>query len=211
MISLKLLNKKEREEINLLMHKLESKSIYPVLVIAKESDPYPGALLRVTVLLAIVMSLVFVYLFSIQFEFLNILLPLFFILLILPLVRIFNLKRLALSKGEVTREVSEKAYEEYFKFSLNGQEIERQIFIYLSLLENRFEIIFGSQLNKEIKDSTKEQIATKLIERFKEKNYSQAIIQSLETMLDNEIPDNFSDNPQPEIDKKSVKNRIFFS
>lgn len=185
MINFKLLNKKEREDLNQQMYEIiQQKQAYPLIVIAKESDPYPGAVIRATFLFSLIIGLTMIYLFEFNLSFINLLLPFLIAILILPLTRIFNLKKFALSKGEVIREVSEKAYESFFRYTTQEKELPNQILFYLSLSENRFEIIFGNQIHREMKDSIKEEIVQTFQKHYQQKNYKQAFSESLSLIQD---------------------------
>lgn len=213
MISLRPLNKKEREDLNQLMHELTLDNKFPLILITKESDPYPGAVLRITILIATIISLMLFYFFSFKFEFLFVLLPIIVSLVILPLIRVFNLKKYSLSSGETTREVIEKAYEDYFKHSLDQSEINRQVFIYISTLEKRFEIILGKDVHSEINDSTKEAMAQALIDGFKENEFFNAFNSCLSHLKSKKEAKEIVETDENKEDKKSeikIKNRIFF-
>ena len=203
MISLKLLNKKEREDIGTKIQELiQDKSIYPIIVITKESDPYPGAVLRATLLFALIISFIFLYFLSFQFDFLYLLLPFLVTLLILPLTRILNLKRFALSKGEVLREVSEKAYESFYRYTIDKNQLADQVMIFVSESEKRFEIMFGKNIHPEIKDSLKEEIAQNFQAHYQKKEYAEGFKKVLLLIHEKMIQ-------RPLEGEIEVKNRIF--
>jgi uncharacterized membrane protein len=180
MILSKILSRRELKELKEEIAKLNEKfGINGEIIIEKESDPYPGAVLRIAIFLSVILSLITLYVLEFEYSFFVLLLPLIFILITLPLVRIFNLKSYALSSGEMKREVSEKALETFYAHNMNHTEAKIYFLFYYSILEKRFEFIFNDSEDLSIKDSLKEKIVEGFLEHFKKNEYFLAFMSAI--------------------------------
>ena len=201
MIRSKILTRKEMKELKEEIQKLSEKyKIYGDIIIEKESDPYPGAVLRISIFLSVILSLISLYVFKFEYDFLVLLLPPIFILFTLPIVRTFNLKAFALSSGEMKREVSEKALETFYAHNIKHIDAKIYFLFYYSILEKRFELIFNDSEDLSIKDSQKERLVESFVKHFKRNEYQLAFMSALNLINEDFSPkqneQKISESPQ---------------
>lgn len=201
MIRSKILTRKEMKELKEEIQKLSEKyKIYGDIIIEKESDPYPGAVLRISIFLSVILSLISLYVFKFEYDFLVLLLPPIFILFTLPIVRTFNLKAFALSSGEMKREVSEKALETFYAHNIKHIDAKIYFLFYYSILEKRFELIFNDSEDLSIKDSQKERLVESFVKHFKRNEYQLSFMSALNLINEDFSPkqneQQISESPQ---------------
>jgi len=197
MILTKLLSKKERKVIDEKLEQIAQKyQIIGQIEVNKESDPYPGAVLRVAIYLSLVLSLVAIYLIELEFNFLSALIPFLFIFISLPFIRSFNLKSYALSEEEMKREVSEKAIESFYLHSLRHPDSQGTFLLYFSQLESRFEFIFSENITINIKDSHKEEMSLIFKTHFKKREYALGFLNVIDLIYQLENNQNALENKE---------------
>ncbi len=151
-----------------------------ILCIAKASDPYPGAVLRLAIF--IVLALSFLASIYLEFEHSYYLVISQFVLLfpLLYLCQIPFFKKVALTKSEVNRETHEKAVEMFFTFGNSQTSHQASAMIYLSLYERKIELLIGPKLSEKISQTELNELIASMRNSFKEKKFYEGILNAIE-------------------------------
>lgn len=171
----KILNKEEEAKLKERVVQFENNTgAELVLAVAKESDPYPGAVLRSSIFLAFFTTLLLSYFIEFGYSYLYILCQLILTFLFLPLSRLRLFKSWALVDSEVEREVQEKALEVFFTHCSEKASHSNETLIYTSLYEKRIEVLVGKNIKEKITQADLEEIVLKVKEGFTQKSYLKA-------------------------------------
>lgn len=183
MFSGKILSKKEEKEIQERVVEFENKTGAELVVaVAQESDPYPGAALRISVLIALFASLLLSYIVEFAYPYLYILAQFLFTFLFLPLGRIKAVKNLALVDSEIDREVNEKAVEVFFTHCTEKAGHSNEILFYTSLFERKVEVLVGQNLKEKLGQEVLEEVVEIFKKDFGQKKYFEAYRRSIEAL-----------------------------
>lgn len=162
-----------------------------LVVIAKQSDPYPAASLRFGFISSFLSNLILSYYFELAHQTLW---PILFLgsFLFFSWIGHFSwAKKMALSTIEIKRECKEKAIE-YFH-SLGTQKVNHQatVMLMISILEKRIELLVDEKVKEKISQNDLEELITLMTGYFKNQNFSAGILTSIQ-VLENRIIDKFS-------------------
>jgi uncharacterized membrane protein len=162
-----------------------------LLVVAKNSDPYPAASLRFGVVSSFLTTLIFSYYFEFHHQ-------ASWPISILILTVIFTwlggfswAKKLALSSWETKRECREKAIECFH--SLGTTQVDHKVtaMIMISLLEKRIEILVDQKIKQKVSENDLNDLIHLMLSDFKNNNFSSGLIKSIEC-LEKKILTSFS-------------------
>lgn len=205
----KILNKKEEQEIKESVVEFENNTGAELVVgITHESDPYPGAVVRISIFLALFTTLLLSYVVEFAYPYFYILVQFLLTFLFLPLGRIKAIKGLALVDSEVEREVGEKAVEVFFTHCSEKASHSNEVLIYTSLFEKKIEILVGKNLKEKLSQETLNSVLAIIQEDFKQKQYANAYkraIKELETKILEVFPDKVSS-----IEANELKNEVLW-
>ena len=160
-----------------------------LLVIAKESDPYPAAPLRFGVLSAFLISLGFSYYLDFHQNFLW---PIFFLLLTMVFTWLGNfpfLKRLALSSWETKRETLEKAIEQFHSLGTSKVSHAMTAMIMVSVLEKSIHVLVDEKIKEQISQSELDDLILIMQKHFKDGNMALGFIQSIQSLEEKILKD----------------------
>lgn len=187
------LTKKEEELVTTKIIDFENQTgAELVLAIAKSSDPYPAAGLRIAIFLSFVLSTLLAYFIDFSFSFLYILIQFVLVFLIAPFTQIPWVKRLGLIDFEVEREVGEKALEIFYTKCSELSEHSNEALIYISQFERRIEVLVGKRLREKISQEQLDEVIQKIQSGYEKKHYLEANIHGIE-MLQKYILEAFPD------------------
>lgn len=209
MFSGKILNKKEEQDIKERVESFENNTGAELVVaIAHESDPYPGAVMRISLLMALFASLLLSYVVEFAYAYLYILAQFFFTFLFLPLGRISSIKSLALVSSEIDREVSEKAIEVFFTHCSAKSSHSNEILLYTSLFEKKIEVLVGENLKDKLGQETLDSIVSIVQEDFGKKKYHDAYTRAI-TLLEEKVMTEFPEKVS-QVGADELKNEILW-
>jgi len=180
-----------------------------LLILAKNSDEYPGAAWRFGVL----SSFIITFIFSLFFEFHHAYFwPLSMLILIILMVWVGHFswtKRLALSDLEVQRECMEKAIE-YFH-SLGTSKVSHKVtaMIMVSVLERKIIVLVDEKLKSRISNIELDELVVIMQKNFREGNMGLGFIQSIES-LEQKILKDFGGKVS-DINPSELKDQIIFT
>lgn len=209
MFSKKMLGKKEEQIIKERVIEFENKTgAELVLAVARDSDPYPGAVLRISLFFSLFASLILAYIVEFAYSYMYILAQFLFVFLFLPLGRVKALKSMALVDSEVDREVSEKAVEVFFTHCSEKSSHSNEVLIYTSLFERKIEVLVGANLKEKLGQEILDTAVDIFKEEFSQKNYLTAYEKAI-TALEERILDAFPDKVS-QVGADELKNEILW-
>ncbi len=159
-------------------------------VVAKESDPYPGAALRFGILSGFIISLFFTHYFEFTHHTLYAVGFLFITIFMSWLGHFDCIKKFALSDKEVERETFEKALESFY--SLGSSKVNHKVtaMIMVSLLEHKIHVLIDEKLKEKISPEDLDHLISTMSLHFKDGNMTQGFLQSINE-LEVKILDSF--------------------
>ncbi|MCO4754196.1 MAG: TPM domain-containing protein [Bacteriovoracaceae bacterium] len=179
----KIFNKNEEEQLKQRVIQFENNTgAELVIAVAKESDPYPGAVLRSSIFMSFFTTLLISYFIEFAYSYLYVVSQLILTFLFLPLARINIFKSWALVDTEVEREVDEKALEVFFTHCSDKASHSNETMIYASLFEKRIEILVGKNIKEKIEQEELQDIVDTIKQGFIEKNYFTAYKNGLDLL-----------------------------
>ncbi len=153
-----------------------------LLILAKESDLYPGASMR----FGIIGGFILTFIFSLFFEFHHAYFwPLAMLLVTVVMIWIGHfrpMKKFALSDIEVDRECFEKAVE-YFH-TMGTSKVSHQVtaMIYVSVLERKIFVLVDEKIKSKISQTELDELVTIMKTHFKNGNMALGFTQSMESL-----------------------------
>lgn len=160
-----------------------------LLVVAKESDEYPGATWRFGVISAFVLS----FCFSLFYEFHHSTLwPVLFIVttgLMVFLGRFHWAKKFALSEREADRETFEKAVEIFHTRGTTKVGHKVTAMIMASILEKKITVLIDEKLKEEITQQELDQLVHIMKPHFKKGDMGAGFIQSIDALEEKILKD----------------------
>lgn len=199
----KILNKKQEQIIKSKVEEFENQTGAELVVaIANESDPYPGAVVRISIFLALFATLILSYIVEFAYPYLYVISQFVLTFLFLPVGRIKALKSMALVDSEVQREVGEKAVETFFVHCSEKSGHSNEALIYTSLFEKRIEVLVGKNLKEKLPQETLDSIVVLIKEDFSKKNYVEAYEKAIDLLREKVLeafPEKLSDNSADEL------------
>ena len=205
----KILNKHEEEEIKEKVVEFENNTGAELVVaIANESDPYPGAVMRLSLFFSLFATLLLAYIVEFAYAYIYVLAQFLFTFLFLPLGRINAIKHLALVDSEIDREVSEKALEIFFVHCSEKSTHSNEILLYTSMFEKKVEILVGKSLKEKLSQETLDSVVAIMKEDFAQKNHAQAFKRAI-SLLEEKVLEAFPEKVS-EIGANELKNDILW-
>lgn len=209
MLGFKILNKKEQEELKERVVQFENNTgAELVIAIAQESDPYPGAVVRMAIFISLLATLILAYTIEFAYPYMYILAQFILTFLILPVGRINKVKSLALVDAEVDRETTEKSIEVFFTHCSDKSSHSNECLIYTSLFEKRVNVLVGRNIKEHVDQETLNEVVEIIKNGFKQKNHFQAYkdaISKLEEKILIAFPERVSD-----VSANELKNDILW-
>lgn len=205
----KILNKHEEEEIKEKVVEFENNTGAELVVaIANESDPYPGAVMRLSLFFSLFATLLLAYIVEFAYAYIYVLAQFLFTFLFLPLGRINAIKHLALVDSEIDREVGEKALEVFFVHCSEKSSHSNEILLYTSMFEKKVEILVGKSLKEKLSQETLDSVVAIMKEDFAQKSYAQAYKRAI-SLLEEKVLEAFPEKVS-EIRANELKNDILW-
>ena len=172
-----------QDDVNLVENRLKqfetNTGCELLLVIANESDPYPGAFWR----FGFVASFVFMLIFSHYLDFHhNWLWPLSFFVVTALMVWVGHFpwaKRLALADWEVERECREKALELFHTLGTSKVTHKVTAMIMVSTLERNIQILIDEKLKTELTQHELDDLVTLMKSHFQQGNVGLGLVNSI--------------------------------
>lgn len=199
----KILNKKQEQSIKEKVRDFEDATGAELVVaVANESDPYPGAVVRISIFLALFATLILSYIVEFAYPYLYVISQFILTFLFLPLGRIKAFKSLALVGSEVDREVTEKAIEVFYTHCSEKSSHSNETLIYTSLFEKRIQVLVGANLKDKLPQEILDSIVHLIKEDFSKKNYAEAYEKAIALLQEKVLeafPDKVSDMTSGEL------------
>lgn len=179
----KILKKAEEKKIEKLIQDFEQKTgTELILVIAKSSDPYPGASLRFAIVFSTLLTMIATLVFDFRELFYIPLFQLISVLFFALLGNISFIKKLTLNKTEVQRETNEKAMEFFYTYGPSRAQHKVSILLYISLLEKQLRLLVDQVLSERLEQKDLDSIIQILQEEFKSPNFYDGLETAIETL-----------------------------
>lgn len=176
-----------------------------LLILAKESDLYPGASFR----FGLIGGFIVTFCFSLFFEFHHAYMwpiAMLFVSFVLVWVGHFRfMKKFALSDIEVDRECFEKAVEHFHTMGTSKVSHKVTAMIYVSVLERKIFVLVDEQLKSKISQPELDELVSIMKTHFKKGNMALGFTQSMESLEQKILKDfggKVSDVNPAELDNK---------
>jgi uncharacterized membrane protein len=160
-----------------------------LLIVAKESDPYPAAPLRFGLITTFFITLSFSYYLDFHHNFLW---PVFFLISTLIFTWLGSLpffKRMALSSWETKRETLEKAIEQFHTLGTSKSSHKLTAMIMVSILEKTIHVIVDEKLKTELTQEELDELVTIMQKHFKDGQMALGFINSIASLEEKILKD----------------------
>ncbi len=160
-----------------------------LLVVARASDPYPGAAYRFGIISAFLLNLVVSYYFEFHHSFIW---PLLFILTTVLMIWVGHFtwaKRLALSSWEVDRECMEKSIEYFHTLGTSKVSHKVTAMIMVSVLEKKILVLVDELLKSKITQEELGELVTIMKTHFRKGNMGLGFTQSIQSLEEKILKD----------------------
>ncbi len=160
-----------------------------LLIVAKESDPYPAAPLRFGLITTFFVMLSFSYYLDFQH---NYLWPLFFLISTLVFTWLGNIsyfKKFALSSWEIKRETLEKAVEQFHVLGTSKSSHKLTAMIMVSILEKTIHVLVDEKLKTELTQEELDELVTIMQKHFKDGQMAMGFINSIASLEEKILKD----------------------
>jgi uncharacterized membrane protein len=160
-----------------------------LLVIAKESDPYPAAPLRFGVISAFLISLGFSYYLDFHQNFFW---PIFFLILTFIFTWVGNFpffKKFALSSWDTKRETLEKAIEQFHTLGTSQVNHTLTAMIMVSVLERSIQVLVDEKIKEQVSQAELDELIVIMQTHFRAGNMALGFVQSIQSLEDKILKD----------------------
>ena len=205
----KFLNKNERPLISKSIENFELETgAELVIAVAKVSDPYPAAALRFAIVTGFFLTMLLSLFFEITYDFLW---PAIYFLIMLVLIALGNIsqiKKRILTNEEIDREVNGKAMETFYELCTTKTNHKASTFMYFSLMERKIRLLVDEDLKEKLNQQILDEIVERLSEHFKNGNFKDGILESIETIKKEVLamyPEKCS-----QVSENQINNQIFW-
>lgn len=153
-----------------------------LLILAGESDLYPGASFRFGMIGGFILTFIFSLFFEFHHAYYWPLLMLLFSVLMIWIGHFRVMKRFALSDLEVDRECFEKAVQSFHTMGTSKVSHKVTAMIYVSVLERKIFVLVDEKLKSQISQAELDELVSIMQTHFKKGNMALGFTQSIESL-----------------------------
>jgi len=176
------INEREKELIKEAIKKAESNTSGEIVpVILDQSDFYPAAHFRLSLLFGIIFALICYYTYDFDDPIILIWIQVPGMILGYLLAFIPFLKRQLISNAEMQEEVYQRALQVFYENKVSMTKDRTGIMIFISLLERRVEVLADCGINEKVEKDYWNNLVNWLIKKIKEGNKIEGLVSAIDT------------------------------